>query len=65
MIETTGHELLADYARTGSEAAFAQLVARYINLVHSAAQRYTGNEAQAGEITQAVFLILARKPGSL
>jgi len=65
MIETTDHELLADYARTGSEAAFAQLVARYINLVHSAAQRYTGNEAQAGEITQAVFLILARKAGSL
>ena len=65
MSEPTDHELLADYARTASEAAFAQLVARYINLVHSAAQRYAGNEAQAGEITQAVFLILARKAGRL
>ena len=65
MSEPTDHELLADYARTGSEAAFAQIVARHINLVHSAARRYTGNEAQAEEITQAVFLILARKAGSL
>ena len=65
MSEPTDHELLADYARTASEAAFARLVARYINLVHSAAQRYAGNEAQAGEITQAVFLILARKAGRL
>ena len=65
MIEPTDHELLADYARTGNEAAFAQLVARHINLVHSAARRFTGNDPQAEEITQAVFLILARKAGSL
>ena len=65
MTEPTDHELLADYARTGSEAAFAQIVARHIHLVHSAARRYTGNEAQAEEITQAVFLILARKAGKL
>ena len=65
MSEPTDHELLADYARTASETAFARLVARYINLVHSAARRHAGNEAQAGEITQAVFLILARKAGSL
>ena len=65
MSEPTDHELLADYARTGAEPAFGQLVARYVNLVHSAARRHTGSEEPAEEITQAVFLILARKAGSL
>src|ERR1017187_6120622 len=59
------HELLAEYARTESEAAFAVLVARYVNLVHSAAWRFTGNPHHAEEITQAVFIILARKAGGL
>jgi|ERR1035437_3680911 uncharacterized protein (TIGR03435 family) len=59
------HELLAEYARTESEAAFAVLVARYVNLVHSAALRFTGNPHHAEEITQAVFIILARKAGGL
>ena len=65
MTELDDHELLADYARTGSEAAFAVLVARYVNLVHSAAWRFTGNPHHAEEITQAVFIILARKAGGL
>ena len=65
MTELDDHELLAEYARTGSEAAFAVLVARYVNLVHSAAWRFTGNPHHAEEITQAVFVILARKAGGL
>ncbi len=65
MTEWDDHELLAEYARTGSEAAFAVLVARYVNLVHSAAWRFTGNPHHAEEITQAVFIILARKAGGL
>ncbi len=65
MTELDDHELLAEYARTESEAAFATLVARYVNLVHSAAWRFTGNPHHAEEITQAVFIILARKAGSL
>src|SRR5690242_13447928 len=59
------HELLAQYVRTGSEAPFAALVQRYVNLVHSAAMRFTRNPHHAEEITQAVFLILARKAGKL
>ncbi|HEX7570164.1 MAG TPA: sigma-70 family RNA polymerase sigma factor, partial [Verrucomicrobiae bacterium] len=59
------HELLTEYARNKSEAAFAALVARYVNLVYSAARRFTGNPHHAEEITQAVFIILARKAGSL
>src|SRR5512146_3045436 len=65
MTEPTDHELLAEYTRTGDGAPFARLVARHINLVHSAARRYAGNDHLAEEITQAVFLILACKAGSL
>ena len=59
------HELLAEYVRTESEAAFTTLITRYVNLVHSAARRFTGNPHHAEEITQAVFIILARKARSL
>ena len=65
MTELGDHELLVQYARSESEAAFTALVARYVNLVYSAALRFTGNPHHAEEITQAVFIILARKAGSL
>jgi uncharacterized protein (TIGR03435 family) len=61
MTEPDDHDLLAEFARSGSETAFAGLVARHVNLVHSAALRFTGNPHAAQEITQAVFIILARK----
>src|SRR6187551_764075 len=65
MPELDDLELLRAYARDGSETAFATLVTRYLNLVHSAALRFTSNPDHAQEITQAVFIILARKAGSL
>src|SRR5215469_5634922 len=58
-------ELLHQFARNQSGAAFAELVQRYIGLVHSVAMRQTANPEQAQDITQAVFIILARKAGSL
>ena len=57
--------LLREYATANSEPAFETLVHRHVSLVYSVALRQVGNPAQAEEITQAVFLILARKAARL
>jgi RNA polymerase sigma factor (sigma-70 family) len=65
MAHHTDHELLAEFVKNGSESAFSALVARYVNLVYSTALRHTSNPHHAEEVTQAVFIILARKAGSI
>src|SRR5215831_19492562 len=65
MLSPADMELVREYADSGSEEAFTALVARHVNLVYSVAMRRVGNAHQAEEISQAVFIILARKAGSL
>lgn len=63
---TDDAELLRRYASDRAEDAFAELVRRYLDLVHSAALRQVGgNPASAADIAQAVFTELARHAGRL
>lgn len=57
-------ELLQAYVTRRSEAAFAALVERHIAVVYAVARRAAG-QALAEDVTQAVFIVLARKAPSL
>lgn len=63
---TDSQQLLAEYARNGSDAAFRELVIRYVDLVYSTALRLVeGDTHRAEDVTQSVFVNLARKVRTL
>lgn len=59
------HELLGEYVERRSDQAFAALVERHIDLVYSTALRSVQDPHLARDIVQKVFILLARKPGSI
>jgi RNA polymerase sigma factor (sigma-70 family) len=66
----TDNELLAEFARSGSQDAFRELAGRYSGMVLATCRRRLGDSHQAEDVAQAVFLALARKasrirPGKL
>ncbi len=56
----TDLELLARYTRHHAEDAFAEIVRRHLDLVHSAALRQVGSSQLAEEVAQSTFINLAR-----
>ena len=63
---TETQALLAEFVKNHSEAAFREIVARYLNLVYSTALRLVGGDAhRAEDVAQSVFLHLAQKAHTL
>src|SRR5258706_14622239 len=58
-------ELLREHVERNSDEAFRAIVERHVSMVHGAALRIVRDAAIADEISQAVFILLARKASTL
>jgi RNA polymerase sigma factor (sigma-70 family) len=61
----TDQELLLEYSAHRSEAAFAELVRRHLDLVYSSALRMVCDTHLAEDVTQGVFVALAQNARQL
>jgi RNA polymerase sigma factor (sigma-70 family) len=62
---TTDGELLQSFLQDQSEAAFAELMQRHSAMVFAVARRLLGSATDAEDVSQATFLLLARKASTL
>jgi RNA polymerase sigma factor (sigma-70 family) len=58
-------ELLTRFATDGCDRSFEQLVRQNVDMIFSAARRQVGGCELAEDVTQAVFVLLARKAGKI
>ncbi|MES1180352.1 MAG: sigma-70 family RNA polymerase sigma factor [Verrucomicrobiota bacterium] len=65
MNDQTDSQLLRAYAEHRAEPAFAELVRRHVDFVYSAAQRMVCDAHLAEDVTQAVFVALAKNAAQL
>ncbi len=65
MTDTSDRDLIRDYARNGTEESFGELVHRHVDLVYSTALRVLRNAELADEVSQRVFVALARNAQQL
>jgi RNA polymerase sigma factor (sigma-70 family) len=63
--QQTDRQLLEDFRRQREEGAFALLVRRHGPMVLGVCRRVLGHEKDAEDVFQAVFLVLAKKAGSI
>jgi RNA polymerase sigma factor (sigma-70 family) len=61
----TDWELLEDFVQRQSDEAFQQIVGRYADMVMAAALRQVGDAHLAEDVTQAAFIVLARRAASV
>jgi RNA polymerase sigma factor (sigma-70 family) len=61
MTTMTDHDLLQQYAETGAQEAFADLVSHHSDWIYSAALRLVRRRDWAEDVTQAVFIVLSRR----
>ncbi|MDB6057510.1 MAG: hypothetical protein JWO95_1354 [Verrucomicrobiales bacterium] len=65
MDSRSDQELLREYSERGADSAFAELVRRHVDFLFSAAVRMTGERHLAEDVTQCVFVLLARNAAAL
>lgn len=61
----TPQDNLVRYVEQGSREALEELARGHVDLVYSAALRQTGDASLAEDVTQAVFLVLAKKASTI